>query len=430
MITEDKPNRGSRGSKVLLVSASILTVILCVLGLAYSQTDLGNAASKYDQNKKAAEQAGLLFDSNQVAALYEVPADQNSASIIKPLLEIPRKNKWDNEKKLTEALINEHRDEFLSAVGQLESATSRPYMVFPRNLSNPAAILYPEYSELKTWVKVLCFMAQTTREKGDDVSAGRYLKIAAYLSRVTDDEGTIIANLVRCAQCAIIERELKATLEARGRDPKWQAVVKQTLAAMDKPYDVRKSLKIEHWFATYAAHEIVRNPAAFATDTGFSSTPTPLKYAKYIPRFEKASLSRVHESYAATMAKMPSDPYNFAQMRSALNDLDQTVSMNKLSYVVLNMVAPVFSQFTKALERETCNRSVIEQSLTILSGNLDPAKGLPLNDRRAKDLDGKPLRIKNVNGHWIIYSIGQDLVDDGGKEEKNQKGDWVIHLPK
>ena len=66
------------------------------------------------------------------------------------------------------------------------------------------------------------------------------------------------------------------------------------------------------------------------------------------------------------------------------------------------------------------------------SADIDPSKitseylkslGVP-ESMTVDTMDGKPMRIKRGEDRWVVYSIGQDLVDDGGKADQNQ--DFVI----
>jgi hypothetical protein len=45
--------------------------------------------------------------------------------------------------------------------------------------------------------------------------------------------------------------------------------------------------------------------------------------------------------------------------------------------------------------------------------------------------DGKPMRMKQANGKILIYSVGEDCIDDGGKDFslETRKGDFVFKIP-
>ncbi len=425
----EKIEKPSKLRKPLIVSTVLITIIICIFSGAYSRTDLGEAAGSYEKNKKAAEDQGLIFNSEQAAKLYAVPAEENAAELITSILQTPRKYHWDKE-TVKEADIKPHWAEFEAAVAKIEEASRRKYLIFPRNLDNPITILYPQYADLKYWVKLLMYEAIWARARNDSKSAERYLLAAAYIASVTDDEGILIANLVRVAESAIIEKELREILESKGTDPAWRDVVANTIHRLDKPYNVKRSIQLEHWFATFATDLMVKNPKEISAMNGQSSTPITMRIAPYIPRFGKANQSRVHWAYAKMASGLPADPYDFTATRAALQGMDINASSQSLSYTALSIAAPVFTQFSEALAKEVANRNVLSQAIELYKSGVDPAKGLPLPGHYRNDIDMKPMRLKKVKGVWTVYSIGPDKTDDGGADMVKQKGDWAVHIRK
>ena len=420
----------NRWSKPLAIAVIVMTILVCIVGLGLNQTDIGDGAKTYQDNRAKAEKQDMFFSLDQIKQMYAVPESENGASLVTQVLPIIRKNKWDDTKKLTEQVVRDHWPEFESALGKLEEASGKKYLIFKRDLSNPIMVTYPEYSDLKNWVKFLSQMAHYASEKGDAKQAKRYLNVAAYLCVATDDEGTLIGNLVRVAQSTIVEFELQKIVHAHGKDTAWLDAVETTLKRLDEPYDFKKTLQLEHWFSITAVDLVMKDPQSFSNGIGSSSVPNVLRYAKYIPRFKNSNLSRIHEAYATTVAALPKDRYDFSQTRKAYESMDQFASRQGLSYTLLSLIAPVYSQTSQAMSKEVAYRNVLFQAVTLLKSGEDPAKGLPLKDRHILDLDGKHLKLKKVKGIWTVYSIGPDGADDGGADLLNMKGDWVVHLSK
>ena len=419
-----------KGGKALKVAAVGLVLILAIAGFAYSRTDLNQAANNDAKYELEAKKLGLFFNSDEVAAIYNVDPADNSADILTPVLKIPKENKWDKPKNLTEEMVRSKWQEFETGIQAIEEASKRKHLIFKRDLSSPGAISYPQYSDLKAWVQLLSSMAHFASEKNDIASARRYLLDAAYICSVLDEEGTLIGALVRISSATTLETEMKKILSARGRDSAWQEVLQDTIKKLDKPYDLKRILAIEHWFAVWGVNAITKTPEFWGSMNGDGSVPPVIRFSKWIPRFKAANMSRVNETYVNLVSQLPSDPYDFASTRKAFTGMDQIVTHPGISYTVLSMVAPVFSNSSVVMAREVAQRNALEQALALLKPGANPENGLPLRDRRLRDIDGSNLRLKSVNGQWVIYSIWWDMIDDGGVESKNLKGDWVVHLPK
>lgn len=427
---EEVKTTGNRWAKPMGIAVIILTIVACILALGFAKTDLGAAAQDYEKNKTAAAQSGLYFASDEIRKLYAVPEEENGAELVQSTLPVIRKIKLEDPKKLTAESVEKHWAMLEPEIAKLEEASKRKYVIFQRDLANPIMILYPQFADFKSWVKYLSYSAKFAAEKGDASKARRCLDIAAFLANAADDEGILIGDLVRIACSAIIQVQLKEIVHKRGRQPEWQNVVEATLRRLDHPHDAKTFLKIEHWFATTGVELVMKDPKSFYSDMGGGSTPNELRFGRYLPRFKTANLSRIHEAYAGVMQKIPDDPYDLQATMRAYEGLDVYNSKQGMSYTMLGIVAPVFSQAITAMAKEVATRNALFQAVAMLKTGAKPENGLPMKGRYLMDIDGKNLRIKKASKGWIIYSVWGDKVDDGGQEFTNGKGDWVVHLPK
>lgn len=424
---EIRPNRWAKPIGITIV---VVTILLCIFGVAFSRTDLGYAAKNYQKNHDRGVQLGLVYTTEDAQRIYQVPPEENGAALVSKVLSVPQQNHWENEKKLTEASVKAKWDVFQSAVATLEEASKKKHLIFPRDRSNPINIMFPEFSQIRNWVRLLNKMATFSVEHHDPKSAERYLTLSAYLATASDEEGVLIAALVRVGSTIEIETRLREILEAHGRQSEWREVVEATLKRLDKPYDPKRIMQLEHWFGFTAAEMVMKDPVTFGSVMGSSSVPAQLRFAKFIPQFKKANLSRIDEAYGIIVGGLPSDPYDVVTTKKAFEQADQYMSAHGLSYTILSIVAPVFANAGDAMAREVAYRNTLFQAVELLKTGQDPKKGLPLKGRYSLDLDGSPLHLKLVNGVWVVYSIGPDKVDNGGAPIKEQKGDWGVRLPK
>jgi hypothetical protein len=120
-----------------------------------------------------------------------------------------------------------------------------------------------------------------------------------------------------------------------------------------------------------------------------------------------------------------------------LNDADQPFYALSANEKRSNVAAGVFANLlTPALD---ATRLAMEQSrartralrvLLALQRQPDPDKtpaadlsdlGLP-TDATTDPFTGKPLLVKKLPEGWLIYSVGEDLQDDGGKVDEDTQG--------
>ncbi len=406
-------------------------VLICFVAAALSRTDLSAASREYEKNRADAEKEGLYFSREQVEARYQIPESENGARLISGALPLLGKLKIDRGTVLTAEMIKAKWADLEPAIATIQEASHRKHLMFRRDFSNPAATLFPEYSSIKDWVKLFVQLGHISVENGDLSNAEKYWSLATYLAVKTDEEGMLIGILVRISCLAFIERELQTMIASRGRDPKVLLVLESVLNKMDQPYDMKMPLRLENWFATSIVDSVV-NGTTNVQDLGYgNSLPNEIKFGRFLPGFRKANLSRIYRTYADAVHLIPEDPYDLNGVQLAYESLDRAGMKQGLSYTMQALMMPVFSQATLAVSRDIAQRNALIQAVALLKSGADPAKGLPLKDRHAKDVDGQSIRLKKKPSGWVIYSIGRDNVDDGGVPvDTHGKGDYVVLLPK
>ncbi|MBS1729080.1 MAG: hypothetical protein JST51_20355 [Armatimonadetes bacterium] len=70
-------------------------------------------------------------------------------------------------------------------------------------------------------------------------------------------------------------------------------------------------------------------------------------------------------------------------------------------------------------------RNVIRQALALMDFGVR-AKALPLGGRATLDTDGKPLRLSHQKNGWVVYSVGQNGVDQLNFSGPMVKDDFII----
>ncbi len=429
-----------RFSKPLQVVLGISAALLALLGIAYALTDIPSAASKFKENEAKAKAAGLFTSTNELLATFEVPANENGASLMKEVLDEYTKNYeklkffGTDNKSEDKPLILESYQKFEPFWQKVDQAAKLKYCIFPRDRTPLVNALYPEFAPLKGIVKLMHYRASIAIQNNDPKTAAEAWRRGASIALMADDESILIGLLVRIACDSIVEESIRKALNQRGQDPAWRAAAWEALQLLDQPHNFAKAMKTEHVFAL-EGFDTLSGPQSGLNEEWLTQDGNRLiKTFSKIPRARTATNSRVHEIYSEFHTRLGTDPYDAKKISDASNWMDKEINdKNGLSYTLVKILLPIFAQAGKACLRSDAQRNVLMQAVKLLE---NPAsKDLPLKGRYAQDSDGQPLRLIWDKNQRIIYSIGPNFKDDGGVIERPKTGgsldyDYGVAIPK
>lgn len=412
----------NRWSKVGLTGLIVTTIIVSGLAIAYSRTDLAEAASKYDENKAAAEKAGMFFTRSQVDALYKISPSQNGATLIEqsypntklPLIE-------------TEQIAKANWSRLKPGLEKLEAASKFPTAIFKKPGGNRFEFNSKGTEALRFWTRTLPKLIEFSAAKNNFEATKHYYDLMAFIVNIADDDKDGMSVIIKAGYAHKLEASIRQQIPLHGQDSKWRSMLESTLRKIDKPYDLLTLLKIDHMEVLEALAMLRKENLSLKQSFESDMFSAPIRFNRYLPRFEPASKSRIHEVFAGVAKRLPNDPYDFMQVKTAYEYGQKAIENSGWSYCILQELTSGFD-LARAVAREQADRNALFQALALLQTKADPAKGLPLKGRFQTDVDGNPIRIKKLDKGWIVYSIWGDGADDGGKEIKDGHGDWVVHL--
>lgn len=423
MNPESQPR--SKWGKVGKVAIIFFVVLLCIAGIAYSSTDIGEAAGSYEKNREAAKQAGAVFDNESAALLYRVPVDDNAAPIILNALKTiePFLDKV-NDKKLPDSDFVKIWLKLEPSFKTLERGCQKGHMIFDHDYTTPTYQETPEFTWTRAWIRTMMRRASIA-SKGNDINlTTALLTSAAKLNNLQSENPEPISTQFRISGSTTISLGLARIFQVHGQDSQWQKLITEVLKILDKPWDLRPIFRRQHW-SSIGIIDVSLDPEKYVGDRSAEELAL-----RWIPCIRKAFLSRMHHYYAFAINSYPTDLYDYTALYKHGKDLDVLSSQGGLSMRFPIIALMEIGTFPFSLQCEAAQRYALMQALEMIRLKQNPAKGLPLKGRFAVDVDGKPFRIKQKKGQWIVYSIGKDKVDDGGTEVSTYKGDFVVHLPK
>lgn len=450
----------SKWGKVGKVAAILVTVLLFLVGVAYLQTDVGEAAASYEKNLEAARNLGLPMSDEDVARIRSVPDKDNAAKLVLSSfddLKAPAKwledakSDWTSgDKKAGYRPITWSyytRDDWLEKVWpQLEpgyqkliQACQYDHLVFPHKILNPIEREDVNRGRLGKWIALIVQRAHLYERANDPENASKAIAVAARLSVLVQPMNFLVSTIRGVQATLIVQRELAKWITDHGADPAYRNAIRTSLLILDQPYDLRPSMKLEHRDSLYSTELMVgwrplpkiKEPESEGQIDGpptLQETFDSKRWYRSIPRFGKANISRIHEYYAKAISEYPTDHYDLAALRRTMEPLDRRMQSNQLSVVIPSMVIS-YRNILDLLEQAQSQTNVLRQALAILDQQKCDGS-LPLGGHYKLDLDGHPLRMKKTTTGWLVYSIGRDKVDDGGSPVVRNKGDFVVHLPR
>ena len=206
----------------------------------------------------------------------------------------------------------------------------------------------------------------------------------------------------------------------------------KALQTLDKPYDLKTSLRWDHWENLWTSEIILnRSKDHSLKDLGLKdedSKPTEYTLARLLPRFATANLSRLHEFYAKMITGLPKDQHDLNALAKFIETPDWIADSPDFTYRCVTNSYEKYWTLAEDLEAEAAERNALLQALEILRTNRDPHLGLPLQGRYSLDVGAVPLKLERLPKGWIIYSVGRDGKDNHMAAAPAIIDDFVVHL--
>jgi len=370
---------------------------LLIVGLLWkmSRSDLEQAAGQLSREREAAKREGLPLSAEDIAPPPVAP-ENNAAPILTELAKKVTGNSVflkaaapDSTDADVIRAFRELTDVFQSA----EEAAIKPSCRFERNWSKGSEILFPEFTELKNLVSVYCKGARISAKRGLYDEARRRLVIADSIAKHTGSDPTMIALLVRCACDLAVASTLARLVEASPDDKRVLALVSELVPKLSPLPDLEYGLRGEIWFGI----DSTRRAGQFPHETGKKVGPT---------LDESAYEARLIAWWRAAMKSIRTkrgDP--LAQCRELESFRKKWESDSRPSSGFAKAVFPTLSLAGGAIAKVEAWRRIALAAVKFREGQ--PVTMVdPFTER--------PLLSRHKAGATSIYSVGQNLADDGG----------------
>ncbi|RYG25701.1 hypothetical protein EON82_06150 [bacterium] len=399
----------------------VTVAVFVALGtVAWQSSDLGRASGDLARQRAAAKREGVptewadlrrvappIPDADNAAIPYsqafhalQTASELKGGKFRDLILAIPNGTAKPSEvQALKAALVTT-----APALTLVKEGSRRPGLYFNRPWEKGAALLFPEYSHARNLARALVLRAMVSNHPAE---AADDLRTAARLRAHLASEPVLIGALVANS----IETDVHQGVRYLGRrGGAWTAAVAPVLEDLGKIPALRKTLTAEAVWGANFSEEIRKAGGIQAFTSGDGQVPIEMKMMGFAPA-RRAMEARVYEYWRKAWKELPEDPTDFRRASEALKMPSREKGP---SYAMLEVLLPVFDQFTQTNARAEADRRLTRVALDLWSGK---APTLP------KDPFGNgPLRMKRNGSDWTLYSVGPDGADNAARTQSESGG--------
>lgn len=329
---------------------------------------------------------------------------------------------------------------FAKPLDLARDAARRPYYYFDRQWEAGVALPFPEFTSFRQIIHSLLVASWVKASNGRKDEALEDMVAAARICRLVRDEPSVIAAIVSSSGEAVVLTILQHLQRTDPSDRFWLFATDQVVAAFGPPVDVRHCLELEVYAMTTGLDAFMKPDA----EENFEMLEG--RRRAYIRRDRRAQTEiQVLRAYRKLFANWPKDPFDYLEIRRvaqapaeqidlALSDFSSVLSQMSAGSQDAGIIGSVAIAGARSLARRRLAQiyasALIEKLKTGMFPSEIPVKG----DLSIDPFSKMPFEFRKTLDGFIVYSIGENLVDDNGASrppngEQGPPPDIVLRYP-
>jgi hypothetical protein len=451
--------------KVKIGIVSVLTLTLLLTTLAYG--------SPLDEEIQKLKQAGIPTTIEELN-LPEIPDSENAAFVYQKIFELMEKNKedmvkiqsvssysditkWTEEQKKEIPLLVDRNKEIYEL---LAKATTVPKCRFAIKYEDGPGMLLPHLSKLRSCARLLAVKGILEARDGKTEEGMNTFIMRFKLSRSLSNEPILISQLVRIAINSITLSSLEEVLNKGDFDNKTHESLIAEVRRERKSHLISLGLKGEILCCLWSYNRISKSPiedtfrlfqvsVGMSPPAGYTTPPsgthsvgetdmdeeTKKLVKEYLPFAENDIVF-----YLETISKLISlTKKSYWQVKDELKEIEKSViTLPKEKYLLSTMGLPTLfpadvrearsDALLGAAELGLANR-IYRQKHGKFADSLNQLTPEILSSLPLDPFTGKNYIYRLKDKGFIVYSVADNLKDDGGISqfsEQGKKGDYDI----
>lgn len=381
-----------------------------------------------------------------------VPDDQNAATIYMPLFQVnfdPKAGSPGNGQKTglnrfavdkgelkdilpERALIESPAAQ--DALAQLKAASLKPYAVFPVRWEDGFNALFPHLAQMRQGARLVRAEAMLQAHDGHLAAALDWLAVADRMAAHAGQEPTLIAQLVAVAMRAIGCWAAHEIITDTDLTPQLARPLYDQLAGADLTSGFERALRMEMVMGLTAIRQMTHDPKGFELMFSAEESPYPPGLLKLITHGPGATMMKLEEAnYAHDMHEMIptiNQPYRLRPHPVSVS------STPRFGHIFSSMLTPVLGRMGQKRDQSIAEVRQLQIVLALkaqkhsLGSYPGKLSGVIWSPPTEDPFSGKPFVYRRQGQGFLLYGIGPNLKDDGGKEPSkrsklDEEGDMV-----
>jgi len=437
----------------IICVAAFAFFALLVVSLLYWR---GKLAMEVDAKLQAIRMAGLPTNGKELNAYYPaVPDNENAALVMTQAFALmqnypdDRSNEVANFKMPTRGqslaaeqkqLLSGYVEMNSAALDKMREAIKLPESRYPVDYTPGPATLLPHLSKLRDLAKIVRYESLLASESGDTTNTVDAIENLVGMTHTLDQEPDVIAQLVRISLCAIAENSLENCLNVNSLNESELVGLASAFSSAEKTNLMARALLGELAINT-PVFQLVRSRSKSAVElvegaqqVGRFSTHALDSWLIHEPRFFRAIgfWDRDLLYYLDVMeTNIALDSFAPPQNLAAADNLEKANQEMERKHYYLSKL--FITALFKTVIKEANNFAYLRTSIAAIAverfrlahgrlpENLNELVPQFLSAVPIDPFDGASLRYHCLAKGYVIYSVGSDGHDDGGREKP---ADW------
>lgn len=425
---------------VLGVVVGLIALVLYALGVA--------ATTRWERYAAELRAKGEPLTFEEIEAMRtRIPDEENGALVIeklKPALE--RVSPPPNTKNIlvftfvsgdddlfsgfpsaaiapSQTFVDQHSE----VLGALSKLRAFPAGRFDIDLSvaakAPWDIVLPQLTHLRTASKLVYLDALMKTLRGDVEGALGSVEIQGALSGTVSEHPTVIARLVQIANESQIPRTAEVALRAGSATPMGLTHAQKIVVARLEAGSVIWAFRGERAFFSAICENLASGRVSLQDIAGTGGLPG----ASWLPAWLVRRNQIEGVTLISSLVEAGDDPLALA---AAVKRMDEAVAQTGPTRLLVKIFLPSLSRAVTLNQKNTASLLCTHAALAAERFRLEKSR-LPesleelvpefLDAVPTDPFDGNPLRFRTTEQGIVIYSIDENLIDDGGSLEPQKK---------